>query len=168
MLKTRVIPSLLIKNEGLVKTVKFTNSKYVGDPINAIKIFNDKEVDELMLLDILASKQNRGPNFDLIKQISSECFMPLSYGGGIKNSDQAKKLFEIGIEKVEDVKAEDSSDDEEIIMDEPEGITEFCESKCDCMMCKTLNNIRNSWENFEPSSHLETLLKKYIDAMSEN
>jgi hypothetical protein len=63
---------------------------------------------------------------------------------------------------------EDSSDDEEIIMDEPEGITEFCESKCDCMMCKTLNNIRNSWENFEPSSHLETLLKKYIDAMSEN
>lgn len=100
MLKTRVIPSLLIKNEGLVKTVKFTNSKYVGDPINAIKIFNDKEVDELMLLDILASKQNRGPNFDLIKQISSECFMPLSYGGGIKNFDQAKKLFEIGIEKV--------------------------------------------------------------------
>ena len=63
---------------------------------------------------------------------------------------------------------EDSSDDEEIIMDEPEGITEFCESKCECMMCKTLNNIRNSWETFTPSSRLETLLKKYIDAMSEN
>ena len=63
---------------------------------------------------------------------------------------------------------EDSSDDEEIIMDEPEGITEFCESKCDCMMCKTLNGIRNSWENFTPSSRLETLLKKYIDKMSEN
>jgi len=63
---------------------------------------------------------------------------------------------------------EDSSDDEEIIMDEPEKITEFCESKCECMMCKTLNNIRNSWENFTPSSRLETLLKKYIDKMSEN
>ena len=100
MLKTRVIPSLLLKNDGLVKTVKFTDPKYIGDPINAIKIFNDKEVDELMLLDISASKQNREPNFDLIKQISSECFMPLSYGGGIKNSDQAKRLFEIGIEKV--------------------------------------------------------------------
>ena len=100
MLKTRVIPSLLIKNEGLVKTVKFSNPKYVGDPINAIKIFNDKEVDELIILDISSSKENREPNFKLINQISSECFMPLSYGGGIKNFDQAKKLFEIGIEKI--------------------------------------------------------------------
>jgi len=100
MLKTRIIPSLLIKNEGLVKTLKFSRSTYVGDPINAIKIFNEKEVDELLLLDIFASRENRGPNYPLIKQITSECFMPLCYGGGIKNSDQVKKLFGMGIEKV--------------------------------------------------------------------
>lgn len=100
MLKTRVIPSLLIENGRLVKTVKFANPTYVGDPINAIKIFNEKEVDELILLDILASREKREPDFELIEQISSECFMPLCYGGGIKNKEQAKRLFEIGIEKV--------------------------------------------------------------------
>jgi cyclase len=100
MLKHRVIPCLLLRNGGLVKTLKFASPKYVGDPINAIKIFNDKEVDELMVLDISASKENREPNFALVEQFAGECYMPLCYGGGIKKSDQAKRLFELGVEKI--------------------------------------------------------------------
>lgn len=100
MLQHRVIPVLLLKNNGLVKTTRFKEPKYVGDPINAIKIFNDKEVDELMLLDIMASKEKREPNFALIEQIAGECFMPLAYGGGITTFEQAQKLFSLGIEKV--------------------------------------------------------------------
>ena len=100
MLKNRVIPTLLIQEEGLVKTFKFNTPKYVGDPLNAIKIFNDKEVDELIVLDIDASQLNRGPNYGLIEQFASECFMPLCYGGGIRTLEQAKKLFSLGIEKI--------------------------------------------------------------------
>lgn len=100
MLNHRVIPCLLLSNDGLVKTHKFSKPKYVGDPINAIRIFNEKEVDELMVLDIDASKANRSPNFDLIEQLAGECFMPLCYGGGIRNLADAKILFGLGIEKV--------------------------------------------------------------------
>ena len=92
MLRPRVIPVLLLKNTGLVKSVKFKNHRYVGDPINAIKIFNDKEVDELIFLDIDASKNNTPPNFELISQIASECFMPVCYGGGITKLDQIEKM----------------------------------------------------------------------------
>ena len=100
MLKHRIIPCLLLRNGGLVKTLKFSDPKYVGDPINAIRIFNDKEVDELMVLDITASKENKEPNYALIEQFASECFMPLSYGGGIKTMEQAQRLFNSGIEKI--------------------------------------------------------------------
>lgn len=100
MLKHRVIPSLLLHDGGLVKTVKFKDPKYVGDPINAIKIFNEKEVDELMLLDITASKKKRSPNYALIEQIAGECFMPLAYGGGIKTIDEANQIFSLGVEKI--------------------------------------------------------------------
>jgi imidazole glycerol-phosphate synthase subunit HisF len=100
MLKHRVIPCLLLKNGGLVKTVKFKDSKYVGDPINAIRIFNDKEVDELIVLDISASKSAREPNYELISKFASECFMPVCYGGGITSLEQAKRIFSLGIEKV--------------------------------------------------------------------
>jgi len=100
MLKNRVIPSLLLKNGGLVKTTKFANPKYIGDPINAIRIFNTKEVDELMVLDIDASKLQKEPNYSLIEQFASECFMPLCYGGGIRTIDQASKIFKLGVEKV--------------------------------------------------------------------
>ena len=100
MLKHRVIPCLLLQKNGLVKTTKFDNPKYVGDPINAIRIFNDKEVDELMVLDITASKENKEPNFSLIEQFAGECFMPLCYGGGIKTVEQARQLFSLGVEKV--------------------------------------------------------------------
>ena len=82
MLKHRVIPCLLLKNGGLVKTQRFANPKYVGDPINAIRIFNEKEVDELLVLDIEASKLKREPDYNLIEEFAGECFMPLTYGGG--------------------------------------------------------------------------------------
>lgn len=100
MLKHRVIPILLLQDDGLVKTTKFKNPKYVGDPINAIRIFNDKEVDELVFLDILASKDKRSINFELIAHLASECFMPLCYGGGIKDVDTIRKILRLGVEKV--------------------------------------------------------------------
>lgn len=100
MLKIRVIPCLLLKNEGLVKSVKFKNPTYVGDPINAVKIFNDKEVDELLFIDIEATKKGREPNYDLISRISGEAFMPFGYGGGITRVEQVQKLTRLGVEKV--------------------------------------------------------------------
>lgn len=100
MLRTRVIPCLLLKNEGLVKTVKFKHPKYVGDPINAVKIFNEKEVDELIFLDTTATIENRKPPVNLISQIASECFMPFCYGGGIKSVEDIAGLFTLGVEKV--------------------------------------------------------------------
>lgn len=100
MISYRVIPVLLLSEGGLVKTENFKKPVYVGDPINAIRIFNDKEVDELVFLDIDASKENRGPDFALLEQIASECFMPLSYGGGITTLDQVKRIYSTGIEKV--------------------------------------------------------------------
>lgn len=100
MLRTRIIPCLLLKNESLVKTVKFKEYNYIGDPVNTVRIFNELEVDELMFLDIFASKENRDINFKILEDISNECFMPLSYGGNIKSLDDAKKIFKIGFEKV--------------------------------------------------------------------
>lgn len=100
MLKSRVIPCLLLQNGGLVKTLKFAKPRYIGDPINAIRIFNDKEVDELIVLDINASKDGRDPDYALIESFASECFMPLCYGGGIRSVHQAQQLFALGVEKV--------------------------------------------------------------------
>ena len=100
MLLNRAIPCLLLDKDGLYKTVQFKKPIYVGDPINAVKIYNEKEVDELMILDYTSSRDKREPNYELLKQIASECFMPLAYGGGINKYEQAAKLFELGIEKV--------------------------------------------------------------------
>lgn len=100
MLKTRVIPCLLLKDASLVKTIKFKKYNYIGDPINTVRIFNELGVDELMFLDIFASKENRKINFKVLNNIASECFMPLSYGGNIKSLDEAKKVFEVGFEKI--------------------------------------------------------------------
>jgi cyclase len=99
MLKTRVIPSLLIQNSGLVKTVQFKNAKYVGDPINAIKIFNEKEVDELAVLDISATKRG-AIDYELLSRINKEAFMPLSYGGGIRTPEDVQRILSLGYEKV--------------------------------------------------------------------
>ena len=100
MLATRVIPCLLLKDQGLVKTVRFNNPIYVGDPINAVRIFNEKEVDELIFLDITATTENRKPNFQLISDIASQSFMPFSYGGGIRDLKDVEKLFTFGVEKI--------------------------------------------------------------------
>ena len=100
MRRIRVIPVLLIHKNGLIKSVKFKNYKYVGDPINAVKIFNEKEIDEIVILDIDASRNERPPNMQKIKEIAGEAFIPLAYGGGITNIDEVKELFYLGVEKV--------------------------------------------------------------------
>ncbi len=100
MLYPRIIPCLLVHNKGLVKTVKFKEGKYVGDPINAVKIFNEKEVDELMVLDIDATVEGREPDYKMIENLAVECRMPLCYGGGIKTAEQAEKIFSLGVEKI--------------------------------------------------------------------
>lgn len=99
-LRNRIIPVLTINDRQLVKTVRFKKPNYIGDPINAVKIFNDKEVDEIILLDIRASLEKREPNYELIEEICSEAFMPFAYGGGINRIHQVEKLFAAGIEKV--------------------------------------------------------------------
>jgi cyclase len=100
MLRSRITPCLLIHKKGLVKTTNFKDPKYVGDPLNAVKIFNEKEVDELIVLDIDATSENRGPDFELIENLAVECRMPLCYGGGISTVEQAKKVISLGAEKV--------------------------------------------------------------------
>jgi cyclase len=100
MLRPRIIPCLLIHKGGLVKTQAFKSPKYVGDPINAVKIFNEKEADELMVLDIDATVNGAEPNYALIAKLAAECRMPLSYGGGINSVEQAKRIISLGVEKV--------------------------------------------------------------------
>ena len=100
MLRSRIIPCLLVHRGGLIKTVGFREPKYVGDPINAVKIFNEKEVDELMVLDIDATVHGKEPDFKMIEDLAAECRMPLCYGGGIKNEKQAAHIISLGVEKV--------------------------------------------------------------------
>lgn len=100
MLRPRIIPSLLIHDNGLVKTLNFKNPKYVGDPINAVKIFNEKEVDELSIFDIDATVLGKEPNYSLIERLAGQSMMPLCYGGGVKTVEQAQKIFSLGIEKI--------------------------------------------------------------------
>lgn len=100
MIESRVIPVLLMANRRLVKTRRFSNPIYVGDPLNTVRIFNNFEADEIVLLDILASRRNLEPDYGLLATIASECFVPISYGGGIRNLEQAKRLVDIGFERV--------------------------------------------------------------------
>jgi cyclase len=96
----RIMPCLLYDGKGLVKTIKFKNPTYIGDPINAIKIFNEKEVDELIFIDINASKEKRKPDISRISDFAGECFMPFAYGGGVKTIDDFYQLYKTGVEKV--------------------------------------------------------------------
>lgn len=97
---TRIIPTLLLRGTGFVKTRSFKDPVYLGDCFNTVRLFNEKEADELMILDITATPQNRPPNFELLRDLASECFMPLAYGGGIRNADDMRLLFKDGFEKV--------------------------------------------------------------------
>ena len=118
MLRPRIIPSLLIQDKGLVKTVNFKNPKYVGDPINAVKIFNEKEVDELAVFDIDATTKGLEPDYLLIERLANQSRMPLCYGGGVKTVEQAQKIFSLGIEKI----ALSSS-----VLDNPQLITQIAD-----------------------------------------
>ncbi len=118
MLRPRIIPSLLIHDNGLVKTVNFKNPKYVGDPINAVKIFNEKEVDELAVFDIDATVNNVEPNYNLIEKLAIQSRMPLCYGGGVKTVEQAQRIFSLGVEKIAFSSA---------VLEKPELITEVAE-----------------------------------------
>lgn len=100
MLRPRIIPCLLVHKGGLVKTQQFKDAKYVGDPINAVRIFNEKEADELMVLDIDATVNNMAPDFGLIAKLAAECRMPLCYGGGVTTPEQAARIIDVGVEKV--------------------------------------------------------------------
>lgn len=100
MLRPRIIPCLLVRNKGLVKTVRFADGKYVGDPINAVRIFNEKKVDELVVLDIDATGTGSEPDYEMIRKLAAECRMPFCYGGGVRNTDQAKRIIGLGVEKV--------------------------------------------------------------------
>lgn len=100
MLHPRIIPCLLVRNGALVKTVQFENAKYVGDPLNAVRILNEKQVDELLVVDIDATVQNREPDYSLISNLAAECRMPLCYGGGVKTSRQVERIIGLGVEKV--------------------------------------------------------------------
>src|SRR3990172_4262205 len=100
MIRPRVIPALLLQGQGLVKTVKFKDPKYLGDPINIVKIFNEKEVDELVFLDITATVDGKRPPFELLEKVAGEAFMPLGYGGGIRNLEDIKTILSLGVEKV--------------------------------------------------------------------
>jgi cyclase len=96
----RVIPCLLLRGTGFVKTVRFRDPTYLGDPLNTLKIFNEKEVDEVIVLDIAATREGKGPNYGLIGEMASECFMPLTYGGGIRTVQEAERILQLGVEKV--------------------------------------------------------------------
>jgi cyclase len=100
MVRTRVIPCLLLRGRGLVKTIRFKDASYVGDPINTVRIYNEKEVDEIIMLDIQATPGEKSPPFDLIAEIAGECFMPLTYGGGVRSVDDARRIFSSGVEKI--------------------------------------------------------------------
>jgi len=100
MVQPRAIPCLLLKGDGLVKTVRFGDPKYIGDPINAVKLFNDLAADELLFLDITAARERREPDYARLEDIAGEAFMPIGYGGGVHSVEQARRLFRLGIEKV--------------------------------------------------------------------
>ena len=100
MIQPRVIPCLLLRGNGLVKTKKFKDAIYIGDPVNAVRIFSEKEADEVVVLDIDASREGREPNYELIAEMAGEAFMPMAYGGGINSLDQIRRLTRLGVEKV--------------------------------------------------------------------
>lgn len=100
MIQARVIPCLLVRGNGLVKTRKFKDAVYVGDPVNAVRIFSDKEADEIVILDIDASREGREPNYELIAEMAGEAFMPVAYGGGVRSLEQIRRLIRSGVEKV--------------------------------------------------------------------
>ena len=148
----RVIPVLLLRNKGLVKTVKFAEHKYIGDPVNAVKVFNEKDVDELCFLDIDASREGREPPFRYLEQIASECFMPLSYGGAVRSVEQIRKLIQSGIEKI-------------IINTQALENPEFVRSACDTFGSSTIVGAMDVKKNFWGKYHIYVHTKRTMLAV---
>ncbi len=151
MLQTRVIPCLLLENESLVKTVKFKKPGYIGDPINTVRIFNELEVDELIFLDITATKEGRKPNYKILQEISNECFMPLAYGGGVRTLEDAKKIFTIGFEKI----AINS-----YAMENPKFVTELAEVYGNQAIIGSIDVKKNIWGKSTVVTHAGTKKSK--------
>ncbi len=144
MLRARVIPSLLLLDDALVKTTKFKNASYIGDPINTVRIFNELEVDELVFLDIAATNNQRSPNLRLLAEIANECFMPLGYGGGLNNFQIVKDIFSIGFEKVVL---------NSVCYEQPQFITRVAEHYGNQAVVVSVDVKKNIWGNYEVFSH---------------
>ena len=144
MLQPRIIPCLLVHNNGLIKSTKFKDYKYVGDPLNAVKIFNEKEVDEIVVLDIDATVQKTEPNYDLIEKLAYECRMPLCYGGGIKSPDQAQRIFGLGVEKISI---------SSIAIEKPDIITSIADVVGNQSVVVVLDIKKNFFGNYEVFTH---------------
>lgn len=140
MLSTRIIPALLLRDGALVKTVKFDKAGYIGDPINTVRIFNELEVDELVFLDITASKEKKQPNLKLLAEIANECFMPLGYGGGLNDFQIVKEIFHIGFEKVVLNTVTHSN---------PEFVTKVAEHFGNQAVVGSVDVKKNLWGNYE-------------------
>jgi cyclase len=144
MIRTRVIPCLLLKGQGLVKTIRFKDPTYLGDPINIVRIFNDKEVDELTFLDITATSEKRKPPFALIESIASECFMPLGYGGGIRSLEDMKTLYNLGVEKISI---------NSYAVENPAFIQSAADMAGSQSICVSIDVKKNFWGNYEVFTH---------------
>lgn len=144
MLQTRVIPALLLRDDALVKTVRFDKPGYIGDPVNTVRIFNELEVDELVFLDITATNENRTPNLRILREIADECFMPLGYGGGLNNFDVVQSIFGIGFEKVVL---------NSVMHTNPAFVTRVAEHYGNQAVVASIDVKKNFWGNYEVWSH---------------
>lgn len=144
MLQTRVIPALLLRDDALVKTVRFDKAGYIGDPVNTVRIFNELEVDELVFLDITATNENRTPNLRILREIADECFMPLGYGGGLNNFDIVQSIFGIGFEKVLL---------NSVLHTTPAFVTQVAEHYGNQAVVASIDVKKNFWGNYEVWSH---------------
>ena len=140
----RIMPCLLLQDKRLVKTVQFKNADYIGDPINAVKIYNDKQVDELVLLDISATKKNSFIDYELIKNFAAECFMPLAYGGGVKKLEDFRSLYNLGVEKVIV---------NTLLFDNPTVVKEAVSNYGSQSVVASIDVIRNNKDEYEVFSH---------------
>lgn len=144
MLQTRVIPALLLRDDALVKTVRFDKAGYIGDPVNTVRIFNELEVDELVFLDITATNENRTPNLRILSEIANECFMPLGYGGGLNNFDVVQSIFGIGFEKVVL---------NSVMHAVPKFVTQVAEHYGNQAVVASIDVKKNFWGHYEVWSH---------------
>jgi len=153
----RIMPCLLLQDKRLVKTVNFENASYIGDPINAVKIYNDKEVDELVILDIKATEKDK-IDFELLKDFTSECFMPLAYGGGVRSFEDFQKLYSIGIEKVVV---------NTLLIDNPEIVKSAASKFGNQSIVASIDVVRNSMNEFVIFSHsdrdIDMNLEEYLN-----